>query len=59
MLAFGLMLVLEGVMPFFFPRQWREAFHRITEFSDGQIRFFGLVALLCGLAAVGFVYLFS
>ncbi|MBS0308151.1 MAG: DUF2065 domain-containing protein, partial [Proteobacteria bacterium] len=48
LLAFGLMLVLEGIMPFLFPKQWREAFHRITSFSDGQIRFFGLIALLSG-----------
>ncbi len=57
-LAFGLMLLLEGAIPFLFPKQWREAFKRITEFSDGQIRFFGLLALLCGLAILGLVQFF-
>lgn len=57
--AFGLMLLFEGVIPFLFPKQWREAFKRITQFSDGQIRFFGLLPLLAGLAILGLVQLFS
>ncbi len=58
-LAFGLMLVFEGVFPFLLPKQWREAFQRITQFSDGQIRFFGLLALSGGLATIGLAYFFS
>jgi len=49
LLAFALMLVLEGLLPFFAPRLWREAFRRMTELSDGQIRFFGLTSMLVGL----------
>ncbi|MGZ3159146.1 MAG: DUF2065 domain-containing protein [Burkholderiaceae bacterium] len=51
-IAFGLLLLFEGIIPFLFPKQWRDAFSRITQFSDGQIRFFGLTALLCGLAVM-------
>jgi hypothetical protein len=51
-IAFGLLLLFEGIIPFLFPKQWREAFTRITQFSDGQIRFFGLTALLCGLIVI-------
>lgn len=47
--AFGLMLVIEGLLPLLVPRVWREAFRRILQFSDGQIRFFGLSSLLAGL----------
>jgi uncharacterized protein YjeT (DUF2065 family) len=49
LLAFALMLILEGLLPFFVPRVWREGFRRITELSDGQIRFLGLSSLLVGL----------
>jgi len=49
LMAFALMLVIEGILPFLFPAQWRETFRRITEFSDGQIRFFGLSSMLVGL----------
>jgi uncharacterized protein YjeT (DUF2065 family) len=58
-IAFGLMLLIEGVVPFLFPKQWRETFVRITQFTDGQIRFFGLMALLCGLTVLGLSNLFS
>jgi len=58
-LAFGMMLLLEGIIPFLFPKQWRESFSRLTQFSDGQLRFFGLIALLCGLIVLGSAQLFS
>jgi uncharacterized protein YjeT (DUF2065 family) len=56
--AIGMMLLLEGIIPFLFPRQWRDTFVRITRFSDGQIRFFGLMALLCGLLTLAGFNLF-
>lgn len=49
LLAFALMLVLEGLMPFVAPSAWRETFRRLIRFSDGQIRFFGLTSMLIGL----------
>ncbi|MGE5650486.1 DUF2065 domain-containing protein [Noviherbaspirillum sp. UKPF54] len=57
--ALGLMLLLEGIFPFLFPRQWRETFIRIARFSDGQIRFLGLMALSCGILVLGLAELFS
>lgn len=47
-LAFGLMLVFEGLLPLLMPQQWREMFMRVAGMRDGQIRFFGLVAVLAG-----------
>ena len=55
LMAFALMLVIEGVLPFLVPSLWREAFKRITQFSDGQIRFFGLSSMLLGLIVLYFV----
>lgn len=49
LLAFALMLVLEGLLPFVAPRVWRETFRRVTEMNDGQIRFIGLSSMLIGL----------
>ena len=48
-MALALMLVLEGVLPFIAPTLWRETFRRITQMSDGQIRFVGLSSMLVGL----------
>ena len=47
--ALALMLILEGVLPFLAPNLWRETFRRITQMSDGQIRFVGLSSMLVGL----------
>ena len=49
LMAFALMLVIEGALPFLAPSLWRETFRRIMLLSDGQIRFFGLSAMLAGL----------
>ncbi len=47
--AFALMLVIEGVLPFLLPGLWRDTFRRLTEMTDGQIRFIGLTSMLAGL----------
>lgn len=50
--AFGLMLVIEGLMPFLAPAQWREVLRRVGALADGQIRFLGLAMIALGLAAL-------
>ena len=47
--AVALMLVLEGLLPFLSPRSWRSMFERVTQLSDGQIRFVGLSSMLVGV----------
>ncbi|MFZ4536010.1 DUF2065 domain-containing protein [Propionivibrio sp.] len=49
LIAFALMLVLEGLMPFLAPSAWRETFRRLIQLTDGQIRFIGLTSMLAGL----------
>lgn len=47
--ALGLVLVIEGLLPFASPARWRESMRRIGELRDGQLRFMGLAAVLLGL----------
>lgn len=47
--AFALMLVAEGLLPFFSPAAWRGVFERALKLSDGQIRFLGMASMLVGL----------
>ena len=47
--ALALMLIIEGVLPFLAPGMWRETFRRLTEMSDGQLRFIGLTSMIAGL----------
>ena len=49
LMAFALMLVIEGLFPFLAPSAWRETFRRLMQLSDGQIRFFGLTSMIAGL----------
>lgn len=51
-LAFGLMLVIEGILPFVAPARWREMLTKVANLPDGQIRFFGLSIMLVGLLVV-------
>lgn len=52
LIALGLMLVIEGVLPFVAPRLWRDTFRRATELADGQLRFVGLTSMLIGMALI-------
>jgi uncharacterized protein len=52
--ALALMLIIEGVLPFVAPGLWRETFRRITELSDGQVRFIGLASMLGGVLLLVF-----
>lgn len=48
-MAGALMLVIEGILPFAAPALWREAFRKLTEMEDGQIRFAGLASMAIGV----------
>lgn len=45
----AIFLIAEGLLPLVAPRTWREVFVRVLQFSDGQVRFFGLVFVGLGL----------
>jgi len=50
--ALALLLILEGLLPFIAPRVWRDAFRKMLELSDGQLRFIGLTAIAFGAIAL-------
>ena len=52
LLAIGLVLIIEGLLPLLSPSGWRETMRRIAEFRDGQIRFVGLGSVAIGLMLV-------
>ena len=49
LMAFALVLIIEGVLPFLAPNLWRDTFRRLTQMSDGQIRFVGLSSMIAGV----------
>lgn len=46
--ALALVLIFEGLLPFISPGGWRRMFGEMLKMRDGQIRFFGLIALVSG-----------
>ena len=55
LLAFALMLVIEGLLPFLAPRVWKETFQKVSQLADGQIRFLGLSSMLIGLIMLSLI----
>jgi uncharacterized protein YjeT (DUF2065 family) len=47
--ALGLALIIEGLLPLIAPGAWRQAFSQLMQLQDGQLRFFGLLAVGGGL----------
>lgn len=50
--ALALLLILEGLLPFCAPGLWRDTFRKVTEMSDGQLRFVGLISISLGVAGL-------
>jgi len=55
LLALGLMLILEGLMPMLSPHRWRLLFEQRLQLDDSLIRFFGMFMVICGLLLFWFV----
>lgn len=52
--AFGLMLVLEGVLPFLSPRALRQTLLQMAQLEDRVLRFSGLASMALGLLVLYF-----
>ena len=49
-IAFCLMLVIEGLMPFIAPGRWRKMLAMIEQVDDNTLRLMGLGSMLAGTA---------
>lgn len=49
LIALGLLLVLEGLIPTLAPRAWKKLVQDMASKSDGQLRVIGLILMLLGL----------
>jgi uncharacterized protein YjeT (DUF2065 family) len=47
-MAIGMVLLIEGLLPFLSPAMWRRFIQQMVGLSDGQIRFIGLSGMLLG-----------
>lgn len=49
-IALSLLLVLEGILPFLWPRGWREAVITLAQLDDRALRAIGLTSMLLGVS---------
>jgi uncharacterized protein YjeT (DUF2065 family) len=47
--ALALVFLIEGVFPLCWPARWKALFQEVSQLQDGQVRFFGLLAMVLGL----------
>lgn len=52
----GLVLVLEGIMPFLSPRVWKRFMRGMLDLDDKTLRVVGLISMLAGLAVLYLVH---
>jgi uncharacterized protein YjeT (DUF2065 family) len=50
--ALGLLLVIEGILPFLSPRGVRRAFERLAAMDDTALRIAGAASMLAGVAVI-------
>jgi len=54
--ALCLVLVIEGIVPFLYPRRWREMVVMLSDIDDKTMRVSGLISMLLG---TGLLYLIN
>jgi uncharacterized protein YjeT (DUF2065 family) len=54
--ALGLVLVLEGILPFIAPKKWRQTILLLASQEDSFLRKLGIFAMLAGLVIVIIVH---
>jgi uncharacterized protein YjeT (DUF2065 family) len=50
LLAFCLMLIMEGILPFLYPQRWRNLVAQLAQISNRNMRLLGLASMLLGLS---------
>jgi len=50
--ALCLMLVIEGILPFLYPRRWREMVAMLAEVDDRTMRIIGFVSMVTGVSVL-------
>ncbi len=55
LIAFCLVLILEGILPFLYPQRWRLLVAKLAVIDDNRLRWMGLASMLTGTAALYFL----
>jgi len=53
-IAFSMLLVIEGIIPFLYPQRWKNMVQTLAQIDNQSMRIMGLVSMLLG---TGLLYL--
>jgi len=53
--ALALVLVIEGILPFISPKNWRDAMTQVSRLPDGVLRGLGFASMMAGVIILYFV----
>jgi uncharacterized protein YjeT (DUF2065 family) len=48
-IAFALLLVIEGIMPFINPNAWRKALEATSKLNNNTVRLIGFLSMMSGV----------
>ena len=48
-IAFSLMLVIEGIIPFLYPGRWRQLVATLADIDNATLRLIGLGSMVAGI----------
>lgn len=54
-LALALLLILEGIGPFLFPRRWQKYLHSLSQLPGSQLQQIGAIMVLAGAMLLWFL----
>ena len=49
-IAFCLLLVIEGIIPFLYPQRWRQLVAQLAQIGDTSLRMVGFISMIAGTA---------
>lgn len=55
-IAFCLVMILEGVLPFLYPGRWREMVEQLSTINDRTLRIIGLLSMLAGVLGLYLIH---
>ncbi|SFG74388.1 DUF2065 domain-containing protein [Neptunomonas qingdaonensis] len=55
-IAFCLVMILEGVLPFLYPGRWREMVEQLSNINDRTLRIIGLLSMLAGVLGLYLIH---
>ncbi len=55
-IAFALLLVIEGIMPFLNPSGWRQTLRTVSEMDDKDLRIIGFLSMAIGVIVLYIIH---